>query len=109
MELVGEKAIKLVLPEHLGELVKDHITQSKILNTKDKVSDLLVYWGLDEMTKLNKLMRLKANLPSPMRRDYAYPGVYKPFAHQASTAEFLKGGKLIFEYIFSAKILSSAS
>ena len=88
MELVGEKAIKLVLPEHLGELVKDHITQSEILNTKNKVSDLLVYWGLDEMTKLNTLMRLKSYLPSPMRRDYSYPGLYKPFKHQSATAEF---------------------
>ena len=89
MELIGEKAIKLALPEHLGKLVTEHITQSKIVNTKKDTSDVVVYWGLDEMTKLNKLMRLKANLPSPIRRDYSYPGLYKPFDHQATTAEFL--------------------
>jgi len=89
MELVGEKAIKLALPEHLGKLVKEHITQSEVVNTANAISNVVVYWGLDEMTKLNKLMRLKTNLPSPMRRDYSYPGVYKPFKHQAATAEFL--------------------
>lgn len=48
------------------------------------------------MTKLNKLMRLKSYLPSPMRRDYAYPGIYKPFKHQAATAEFLSINKKAF-------------
>jgi SNF2 family DNA or RNA helicase len=89
MELVGEKAVKLMLPEHLGKLVTDTIPQSEILNTEDERSSVVVYWGLDEMTQINKLMRLKNNLPSPMRRDYSYPGLYKPFDHQAVTAEFL--------------------
>lgn len=89
MELVGEKAVKLMLPEHLGKLVTDTIPQSEILNTEDERSSVVVYWGLDEMTQINKLIRLKNNLPSPMRRDYSYPGLYKPFDHQAVTAEFL--------------------
>ena len=89
MELVGEKAVKLVLPKHLGKLIQDTIPQSEILNTEDDNSSVVIYWGLDEMTQVNKLMRLKENLPSPMRRDYAYPGLYKPFEHQAVTAEFL--------------------
>ena len=89
MELIGEKAIKLALPKHLGELVTSHIAQSEIIDTADGISNLAVYWGLDEMTKLNKLIRLKSNLPSPIRRDYSYPGLYKPFDHQAATAEFL--------------------
>jgi SNF2 family DNA or RNA helicase len=29
------------------------------------------------------------NVPSPMLRDYKYPGLYKPFEHQRTTAEFL--------------------
>jgi len=89
MKLVGERAVKLMLPEHLGKLVTDTIPQSEILNTEDERSFVVVYWGLDEMTQINKLMRLKENLPSPMRRDYSYPGLYKPFDHQAVTAEFL--------------------
>lgn len=89
MELIREKAVKLTLPEHLGKLVKQHITRSEIINTTNDISNLVVYWGLDEMTKLNKLIRLKSNLPSPMRKEYLYSGVYKPFEHQTVTAEFL--------------------
>ena len=96
MELIGEKAVKLALPEHLGKLVKDHITQSEIINTANEISNLVIYWGLDEMTKLNTLMRLKSYLPSPMRRDYSYPGIYKPFDHQAATAEFLSINRRAF-------------
>ena len=89
MELVNEKAVKLALPIELSNTVVNNIEQSKILDSQDGVSNLLVYWGLEEMTKLNKLVRLKNNLPSPIRRDYKYPGLYKPFDHQATTAEFL--------------------
>tara|TARA_R100001591_G_scaffold36855_1_gene48210 strand:+ start:1451 stop:3016 length:1566 start_codon:yes stop_codon:yes gene_type:complete len=96
MKLIGERAVELVLPEHLGKLVKETIPQSEILNTEDKRSSVVVYWGLDEMTQINKLMRLKNNLPSPMRRDYSYPGLYKPFKHQATTAEFLSINRKAF-------------
>ena len=89
MELVSNKAVKLALPLEISNTITNNIEQSEIIETKDDISSLLVYWGLEEMTKLNKLVRLKNNLPSPIRRDYKYPGLYKPFDHQAITAEFL--------------------
>ena len=96
MELVEDKAIKLALPKELGTLIKDNIEKSEVLSIEDNISSLVVYWGLDEMTKLNTLVRFKSNLPSPMRRDYKYSGLYTPFAHQITTAEFLSINKQAF-------------
>ena len=89
MEVIHDKALKLLLPENSATLVTDHIEKSEILDTKDELSSLVVYWGLDEMTQLNKLIRFKNNLPSPITRDYAWPGLFKPFDHQRVTSEFL--------------------
>lgn len=96
MELVEDKAVKLALPKELGALIKDNIEKSEVLSIEDNISSLIVYWGLDEMTKLNTLVRFKSNLPSPMRRDYKYSGLYKPFDHQITTAEFLSINKQAF-------------
>lgn len=89
MEVIDNKALKLALPESRAMEVKANIDKCEILDTKDEVSNLVVYWGLDEMLKLNKLIRFKNNLPSPITRDYTWPGIYKPFDHQKVTAEFL--------------------
>ena len=89
MEVIHDKALKLLLPVSTATLVTNHIEKSEILDTKDEVSNLVVYWGLDEMTQLNKLIRFKNNLPSPITRDYTWPGLFKPFDHQRVTSEFL--------------------
>ena len=43
MELVNEKAIKLALPIELSNTVVNNIEQSKILDSQDGISNLLVY------------------------------------------------------------------
>jgi len=48
---------------------------------------VLVRWGLEEAQVLKNL-RIK-NVPSPITAHYKWPGLYKPFAHQKTTAEFL--------------------
>jgi SNF2 family DNA or RNA helicase len=47
----------------------------------------LVKWGLEEAQVLKNL-RIK-NVPSPIIAHYKWPGLYKPFAHQKTTSEFL--------------------
>ena len=39
--------------------------------------------------ELNQIVKFKETVPSPITRDYNYPGLYKPFDHQKTTAEFL--------------------
>lgn len=46
-------------------------------------------WDAEEILKLNSLIAFKNPIPSPITRDYNWPGIYKPFDHQRETAEFL--------------------
>jgi len=89
MEVINNKALMLAVPEHLTPQITEHIEQSEVISTRDGLSELLVYWGIDEMLALNKLVKPKENLPSPMARDYSWPGMFTPFDHQRVTAEFL--------------------
>lgn len=64
----------------------------QILNTIPKSKQLpdgriAVNWGLEEMQVL-KNIGVK-QVPSPINRSYGWPGLYTPFAHQRTTAEFL--------------------
>lgn len=49
--------------------------------------EVLVKWGLDEVQVLKNLG--VKNLPSPINKNYDWPGRFKPFHHQRITAEFL--------------------
>lgn len=89
MEIVDNKALKLTVPEHIVPHIIQNVEKSKIVETRGNVSDILIYWGIDEITKLNQLIKFKKQLPSPMVRDYDWSGIYKPFDHQRVTAEFL--------------------
>jgi len=89
MEIIENTALKLTLPEHIVPHVVDNIEKSEVVETRGNISDVVVYWGVDEMIKLNQLIKFKNNLPSPISRDYNWPGLYKPFDHQRTTAEFL--------------------
>ena len=50
-------------------------------------NEVLVKWGLEEAQVLKNL-KLK-NVPSPILAQYDWPGLYKPFDHQRTTAAFL--------------------
>ena len=49
--------------------------------------EVAVYWGLDEARVLKNLG--VREVPSPILRNYTWPGKYKPFEHQKETASFL--------------------
>ena len=59
---------------HLGEVSKG-------------LHEVAVYWGLDE-TRVLKNLGVR-DVPSPILKDYKWPGKYRPFAHQRETASFL--------------------
>ena len=85
MEIVGNAALKLRLRE--PHRVIEAIPKSKVIKTEDGVSEVLVYWGLEEAQKLQKL-KIK-NIPSPIEREYDWPGLFTPFDHQRTTSSFL--------------------
>jgi hypothetical protein len=96
MQLINDTALKLTLPERLIPHITDNIEKSEVVERRGDIVDIMVYWGLHEMTKLNEVMKFKKNLPSPIVRDYNWPGLYKPFEHQIVTSEFLSVHKKAF-------------
>ena len=81
MQIVKNKALLLRVKE--PNRITTVIPKSKVLET----GEVLVNWGLEEAQVLKNL-RIK-NVPSPIIAHYDWPGLYKPFAHQKTTAEFL--------------------
>jgi SNF2 family DNA or RNA helicase len=89
MEIIENSAVKFIAPTHIVDSIINNIEKSEVLEKRGNLSEVLVYWGLDEMTRLNQLVSFRNNLPSPITRDYNWPGLYKPFDHQRVTSEFL--------------------
>lgn len=81
MQIIENKALLLKVRE--PQRITTVIPKSKILDS----GEVLVKWGLEEAQVLKNL-RIK-NVPSPIEAQYDWPGLYKPFAHQRTTASFL--------------------
>jgi SNF2 family DNA or RNA helicase len=81
MQIIDNKALLLK--------VKEPTRITTVIPKARQVGDneVLVKWGLEEAQVLKNL-RLK-NIPSPIDAHYNWPGLYKPFAHQRTTASFL--------------------
>jgi len=66
--------------------ITDAIKKSKVVAATQDITEVLVHWELPEASALAKVMK---HVPSPMVRDYSWPGRHKPFEHQKKTSEFL--------------------
>ena len=90
MEIYKDKA--LIVNTRRPELILTTIPKSKLLKSYDNgISQVVVNWGLEEVHALSG-MRIK-NAPSPITKEYDWPGVHKPFEHQKATAQFLSAHK----------------
>ena len=81
MQIIDNKALLLKVRD--PNRITTVIPKSKVLET----GEVLVKWGLDEAQVLKNLKY--KDVPSPIRAHYDWPGLYKPFAHQRTTSEFL--------------------
>lgn len=81
MQIINNKAL-LLNARDPGRITRV-IPKSKLV-APHKV---LVHWGLDECRVLNNLG--VKNVPSPILRNYGWPGLFKPFEHQKTTAAFM--------------------
>ena len=81
MQIIDNKALLLKLrnPNRVTTVIPN--------SRKISENEVLVKWGLEEAQVLKNL-KLK-DVPSPILRDYTWPGLYKPFDHQKETAGFL--------------------
>lgn len=93
MEIVKDKVLKIRVrdPDRITKV----IPKSKLIKSyPNGIHEIAVYWGLEEAQVLKNL-RIKG-VPSPIKRHYNWPGIYKPFEHQVTTAEFLTLHKRAF-------------
>jgi len=92
MQIVQNEALQLSLPLHVANKVVSSIDKSEVVSNDGR--DVLVYWDHLEMRQLAEVLDedyrdSSQRIPSPMLRDYSWPGLFKPFEHQKETASFL--------------------
>lgn len=88
MQIIDDKA--LLLKVRNPHRITAVIPKSKIImqgRNPNDISQVLVRWGLEEAQVLKNLGIKR--VPSPIVKKYHWPGIYKPFDHQRTTAEFL--------------------
>ena len=85
MKIVENKALLLTTKNYASVIAV--IPKSKLVETNGSTGRVLVHWGLDE-TQVLRNLGFK-NVPSPILGNYAWPGMYKPYEHQKTTATFL--------------------
>lgn len=85
MQIVDNKALLFVTRK--ADQITALIPKSKILERLGDRAKVLVNWGHEE-AKLLRNLQIK-DVPHPITERYKWPGVYTPFAHQRTTAEFL--------------------
>lgn len=87
MEIVKNEIVRFSVPSDKANLITNYLEKSQILLDDGKNAELLVYWGIEEMQRVAKVYGGK--VPSPIQKDYKWPGMYTPFKHQETTAAFL--------------------
>jgi SNF2 family DNA or RNA helicase len=89
MEIVGNKALLLRTrsPEKVTRVIPNSHVVKEVLTPNGPGYEIAVHWTLPNAKILHNLGFKK--VPSPIEAHYDWPGMYKPFAHQKTTAGFL--------------------
>lgn len=84
MQIINDRIllVKTRFPSRITETIK----KSRVVQKEGDVSEVAVNWGLQEAQTLRKLNIRR--VPSPIVRDYDWPGLFKPMSHQKDTASF---------------------
>jgi len=89
MKLIHDnQAVIFKISSNKVPLITDHLERSIVLEDDGFYADVVVAWGLEEMQHMARVSNT-LKIPSPITIDYNWPGLYAPFAHQRTTAEFL--------------------
>jgi SNF2 family DNA or RNA helicase len=87
VEIVENQVVKFKVSSDKVNLITNYLEKSEVLEDDGKTANMVVYWGIEEMQHLVKVCGDK--VPSPIQKDYQWPGMYTPFKHQEVTAAFL--------------------
>jgi len=91
MQIIDDKYL-VVRTKHPDRLMNS--IDGANLVSKNEVSEIKVKWDVPTAQLLKKL-RIR-NVPSPIKKHYDWPGIFKPMAHQIDTAEFFTLHKRAF-------------
>lgn len=85
MEIIDDRylTVRTRNPVKITRAIKD----SAVIAQQDDIATVSVDWNLNTAYTLAALNFKR--VPSPIHRDYDWPGLYQPFQHQRDTAEFL--------------------
>jgi SNF2 family DNA or RNA helicase len=86
MVVVENTAVHLSIPSGDLKYIVGYIDKCEVIKDDGVDAELLVYWGLPEM---QRLVKVYGDAPSPMTKEYEWPGLYTPFKHQETTASYL--------------------
>lgn len=95
MDIIDNIALKTTLPVQFADQILSSINDSELITDHGQKKDIAVYWGHDQASAMAEILDsgqpnlLIPNVPSPMLRDYKWPGLRQPFKHQKETASFL--------------------
>ena len=89
MEIVENEAIRFKVRSEKIPLITNYLEKSEVLHDDGTYADIIVYWDIKEALHLVKCDLDDVKIPSPMLKDYSWPGLYTPFDHQKVTAAFL--------------------
>lgn len=91
MEILSNTAVKINVPGPVADIIVNLVVKSQKLAT----GEVLFHWDYPEANQVAAILdkhqpdAALPSIPSPMLRDYMWPGVYKPFDHQRDTSSFL--------------------
>ena len=90
MQIVENTALKFSIPAKLANAIYERVDKCEVVN-----NEVVLYWGHNETCTAAYVIdeaqpdATLPKIPSPILKDYDWPGVYKPFEHQRDTASFL--------------------
>jgi len=88
MEIIDNTAVRLSVNADVASTIITNISKSELLSKLGGKYEVLVNWEHKEAAALARLVG-EDLMPSPILRDYSWPGVHTPFDHQRITASFL--------------------
>ena len=89
MQVVEDSVIVFECPTSIAGTITRYIEKSEAVAQGGGLAKVVVYWGIEEMQRLARIAPSTIKVPSPIERDYDWPGMFKPFEHQRDTARFL--------------------
>ena len=95
MNIVENQALQFSIPYNLADELYETIEKCEIVSSSNDTKEVLLYWDQPELADAAFILdsaqpnNTLPKLPSPILRDYDWPGIYRPFEHQKDTASFL--------------------